>query len=143
MRKLRMPTLPTTWPALDTIKARLYDLIPHRKIDPTKAVGFVAKAVKQIERTEKRVESQRRAAVRAVGRARSVRDAEDAAINAQLVLLHKRREVVHQSMKTKHEAAFKKQDELVAVGGKLHSAKSFLTAIGSGDEATVYKVKVR
>lgn len=128
MAKFRMPTLPK-FPTLDTIKARLYDLIPHRAIDPDKAIGFVAKAVKQIERTERKVEKQRRAAVRSVGRARSVKDAAEDRLMKQINGLHKQIEKAQKAMRSQHEDAFVKQDELVAIGGKLNRAKANLKAL--------------
>ena len=124
-----MPTLP----ALDTIKARLYDLVPHRPIKSEKAVGFVAKAVSEIERTEKRVEQQRRAAVRSVGRARSVKDATETTLLKQIEGLNKQIAKANKQMRDAQAASFAKQDELVSIGGKLSRVKANLKAL-AGEE---------
>lgn len=128
MGKLRMPVLPQ----IDTIKARLYDMLPHRAVDPSKAVGFVAKAVRQIEATERRVEAQHRAAVRSIGRARSKHDATADTLQKQITDLHKQIEKARKAMLDQKAAAFAKQDALGSVRGKLTRAKANLKAIVEG-----------
>lgn len=116
-------------PALDTVKARLYDILPHRPVDPANPVPFVAKAIKQIETASKRLDAEHRHAVRAVGISHKQREKD----NAKALELHAQAVKMEIAARDRHakrvDASVAQQKVNLATRTKLARAAANLKAL--------------
>lgn len=85
-------------PSMDTMSARLYDVLPHRRIDPANPVPFVAKAIKQIEAANVRLDKEHRQSVRAVGISQKRREAD----NEKSLQLHAKAVTMEMQARERH-----------------------------------------